>query len=74
MGIDLADAMGWSSGKEHPWVSVVVSSLGKGALADTFKRFTWLSAVLQTIFASYIQKMLQDTRKHESYSRELVER
>lgn len=61
-------------GKEHPWVSVVTSSLGKGALADTFKRFPWLSAVMQTIFAPYVRNLLKDTRKHESYSTELVQR
>lgn len=26
-------------GKEHFWVSIVISSLGQGALADCFKRF-----------------------------------
>lgn len=52
----------------------MVSSLRKGALADTFKRFKWLSAVLQIVFASYVKRILQDTRKHEAYSRELVQR
>ena len=61
-------------GKEHFWVSIVVSSLGKGALADCFKRFPWFSTAVQTLFSGFIKKLLEDTRKHEAYSMGLVQR
>ncbi|KAL2043871.1 hypothetical protein N7G274_003391 [Stereocaulon virgatum] len=65
---------GVASGKEHFWVSIVVSSLRKGALADCFKRFPWFSATIQTLFSGFIKKLLEDTRRHEAYSMELVQR
>lgn len=64
----------WYVGKEHFWVSIVISSLGKGALADCFKRFPWFSTAVQTLFSGFIKKLLEDTRKHEAYSMELVQR
>ena len=63
-----------SVGKEHFWISIVVSSLSKGALADCFKRFPWVSTAVQTLFSGFIKKLLEDTRKHEAYSMELIQR
>ena len=66
--------MSWHIGKEHFWVSIVVSSLRKGALADCFKRFPWVSTAVQTLFSGFLKKLLEDTRRHEAYSMELVQR
>lgn len=61
-------------GKEHFWISIVINSLGKGALADCFKRFPWAAEAVQYFFSGFIQKLIADTKKHESYTIEHVQR
>ncbi|KAF3798974.1 Cytochrome P450 monooxygenase aclL [Colletotrichum gloeosporioides] len=65
---------GVSSGEEHPWVSIVVKSLRMGAMADCFKRFPSVGAVFQKMFPSLLTKLIEDTRKHEAYTMELVQK
>ncbi|KAF5027084.1 hypothetical protein F66182_796 [Fusarium sp. NRRL 66182] len=65
---------GVSSGTEHFWVSIVVKSLRMGALADCFKRFPWLGAVFQAMFPKLLNKLIEDTRKHEAYTMSLVKK
>lgn len=68
------DFGGVASGREHFWVAIVTKSLRLGALADCFRRFPMLSTVIQTLFASFIDKVLQDSRKHQKYTMDLVQK
>lgn len=63
---------GVASGTEHFWVSIVVKSLGMGALADCFKRFPYLAAIFMKLFPSLLNKLIADTRRHEAYTMELI--
>lgn len=63
---------GVASGTEHFWVSIVVKSLGMGALADCFKRFPYLAAIFMKLFPSLVNKLIADTRRHEAYTMELI--
>ncbi|KAH7141621.1 benzoate 4-monooxygenase cytochrome P450 [Dactylonectria macrodidyma] len=65
---------GVSSGTEHFWVSIVVKSLRMGALADCFKRFPWLGVMFQRVFPKLLNKLIEDTRKHEAYTMSLVKK
>lgn len=65
---------GVESGTEHFWVSIVVKSLRMGALADCFKRFPWLAVIFQKMFPGLLKKLLEDTRKHELYTMDLVKK
>jgi cytochrome P450 len=65
---------GVASGTEHFWVSIVVKSLGMGALADCFKRFPYLAAIFIKLFPSLLNKLIADTRRHEAYTMELINR
>lgn len=62
------------SGTEHFWVSIVVKSLRMGALADTFKRFPFLAAIIQRMFPQLLGEIIADARRHEAYTMDLVER
>lgn len=57
------------SGKTHFWISIVVSSLGQGALADVFHRFPIVQSLFKLITPS---SAYDDTKKHESYTIDLV--
>ncbi|KAL8729762.1 MAG: hypothetical protein Q9181_004890 [Wetmoreana brouardii] len=60
---------GVQSGKTHFWISIVISSLGQGALADVFNRFPFMRSLFKLITPSSVY---EDTRKHESYTIDLV--
>lgn len=68
------DFGGVDSGKEHFWVSIVTKSLRMGALADCFRRFPALAGIAQTVFSSLIDKLLKDSRTHQKYTMDLVQR
>lgn len=57
------------SGKTHFWISIVISSLGQGALADVFHRFPIVQSLFKLITPS---SAYEDTRKHEQYTIDLV--
>lgn len=59
-------------GKQHPWVSIVLSALNKGALADTLKRFPTIALVFMKVMPGTIQRIIKDTKKNEDYAIKLV--
>jgi cytochrome P450 len=65
---------GLKSGEEHFWVSIVVRALRMGALADSFKRFPWIAKVFTGCFPGLLKKLVEDTRRHEQYSTDLVQK
>ncbi|KAI1873502.1 hypothetical protein JX265_005124 [Neoarthrinium moseri] len=65
---------GVASGTQHFWVSIVVKSLRMGALADTFKRFPYLSSVFQHLFPQVLKRLVAESQKHETYTMDLVQR
>ncbi|KAJ0120937.1 benzoate 4-monooxygenase cytochrome P450 [Diaporthe amygdali] len=65
---------GIKSGTEHPWVSIVVKSLRMGALADCFKRFPLIGELFKTVFSGLLKKLIEDTRRHEAYTMDLVQK
>ncbi|KAE8361738.1 cytochrome P450 [Aspergillus caelatus] len=68
------DFGGVESGTRHFWVSIVTKSLRLGALADCFRRFPALSIIIQTIFSGTINKPMEENRKHQKYTADLVQR
>jgi cytochrome P450 len=62
------------SGTEHFWVSIVVKSLGMGALADCFRRFPLAAAIFVRLFPSLVDKLTADTRRHEAYTMDLIKK
>lgn len=62
------------SGTEHPWVSIVVKSLRLGALADCFKRFPLIGEIFKTVFPGLLKKLVEDTRRHEANTMDLVQK
>lgn len=65
---------GVKSGTEHFWVSIVTKSLRLGALADCFRRFAMLAAIFQRVFTGLINKLMEDNRKHQQYTMDLVQK
>ncbi|KAB8216381.1 benzoate 4-monooxygenase cytochrome P450 [Aspergillus novoparasiticus] len=68
------DFGGVESGTQHFWVSIVTKSLRLGALADCFRRFPALSVIVQTLFSGMINKLMEENRKHQKYTADLVQR
>nr|POE75176.1 cytochrome p450 monooxygenase hmp1 [Quercus suber]POE94744.1 cytochrome p450 monooxygenase hmp1 [Quercus suber] len=68
------DFGGVSSGKQHFWVSIVTKSLRLGALADCFRRFPTMAAVVQKLGSSFIDKLMQDNRRHQKYTMDVVQK
>ncbi|KAJ5674729.1 benzoate 4-monooxygenase cytochrome P450 [Penicillium maclennaniae] len=68
------DFGGVKSGTHHFWVSIVVKSLGLGALADCFKRFPWAAKCFLALFPGLLKKLAHDTRRHEAYTMDLVKK
>ncbi|KAL8724114.1 MAG: hypothetical protein Q9166_008126 [cf. Caloplaca sp. 2 TL-2023] len=60
---------GVQTGKTHFWIAIVISSLGQGALADVFNRFPFMRTLFKAITPS---SAYEDTKKHESYTIDLV--
>ncbi|KAL8746778.1 MAG: hypothetical protein Q9190_001257 [Brigantiaea leucoxantha] len=60
---------GVTSGKTHFWISIVISSLTQGALADVFNRFPIVRSLFMMITPA---SAYEDTKKHESYTIDLV--
>ncbi|KAL8950140.1 MAG: hypothetical protein Q9222_003817 [Ikaeria aurantiellina] len=60
---------GVQTGKTHFWISIVISSLGQGALADVFNRFPIMRSLFKLITPA---SAYDDTRKHEAYTIDLV--
>jgi hypothetical protein len=46
----------------------------QGALADTFKRFPALGAVVMRLFPGPIRRLIEDTKINEAYAIELIEK
>ena len=67
------DFGGVTSGKEHFWVSIVTKSLRLGALADCFRRFPTLAVFVQKLFSGLIEQLMQDSRRHQRYTMDLVQ-
>ncbi|KAG6357388.1 hypothetical protein INS49_013265 [Diaporthe citri] len=65
---------GIKSGTEHPWVAIVVKSLRMGAFADCFKRFPLIGKVFTTVFPGLLKKLIEDTRRHEANTMDLVQK
>ena len=52
----------------------MTKALRQGALVDTMNRFPVLAKILIAVMPSRIEKLTQDTRKHENHTIELIER
>lgn len=65
---------GLISARYHEWIRLVTGAMSQGALADAFGRFPAISAVIQRLFPGMIDKIIQDTRKHEAHTMDLVGR
>ncbi|KAI0532402.1 benzoate 4-monooxygenase cytochrome P450 [Xylaria digitata] len=65
---------GLEDDKPHPWIDIAMGALTQGALADMFKRFPRLAAVLMPLFKSKISKLIEDTRTNEDFAIALVNR
>ena len=62
------------TGKNHPWISIAVGAMMQGALADTFKRFPALGAVVLRIFPGPIRRLIEDTKRNEAYAIQLIQK
>ncbi|KAL9583824.1 MAG: hypothetical protein Q9203_004916 [Teloschistes exilis] len=60
---------GVETGKTHFWISIVISTLGQGALADVFTRFPVMRNFMKWLIPSEAYEL---TRKHEGYTIDLV--
>lgn len=45
-----------------------------GALADCFKRFPLIGELFKTVFSGLLKKLIEDTRRHEAYTMDLVQK
>ena len=57
------------TGKTHFWISIVISSLGLGALHDVMNRFPLLRHLFTLVMPASFS---EDTKKHETYTVDLV--
>ncbi|KAL8661263.1 MAG: hypothetical protein Q9202_005747 [Teloschistes flavicans] len=60
---------GVETGKTHFWISIVISTLGQGALADVFTRFPIMRYFMKWLIPSEAYEL---TKKHEGYTIDLV--
>ncbi|KAI4730515.1 putative P450 monooxygenase [Aureobasidium sp. EXF-10728] len=65
---------GLESAKFHEWIQLAVGSMKQGALADSLGRYPKIAAIIKKLFPAMIDKILQDTRKHEAHTMDLVKR
>jgi cytochrome P450 len=65
---------GLKEGKFHEWIQLVTGSMRQGGLADSLGRFPAIAAVVKRLFPRFINKILEDTRKHEAHTMSLVRR
>ncbi|KAH0035830.1 benzoate 4-monooxygenase cytochrome P450, partial [Aureobasidium melanogenum] len=65
---------GLESAKFHEWIQLAVGSMKKGALGDSLGRYPTIAALVKRLFPGIIDKILQDTRKHEAHTMNLVRR
>ena len=65
---------GIESGQKHPWIARIEGAMMQGALADCFKRFPTLAKIVMALVPGTIQKIIEDTKKNERYSIDLVEK
>ncbi|THC90396.1 hypothetical protein EYZ11_010137 [Aspergillus tanneri] len=68
------DFGGVESGSQHFWVSIVTKSLRLGALADCLRRFPAAGAVFQWLFSGSVNKLMEENRRHQNYTMDLVKR
>lgn len=61
-------------GEVHPWISRIITAIGLSALADAFKRFPAFAATFKWLFPKAIEKMVEDTAKHENYTIDLIDK
>lgn len=45
-----------------------------GAFADCFKRFPLIGKIFTTLFPGLLKKLIEDTRRHEANTMDLVQR
>ncbi|KAH0277818.1 benzoate 4-monooxygenase cytochrome P450, partial [Aureobasidium melanogenum] len=65
---------GLESAKFHEWIQLAVGSMKQGALGDSLGRYPTIAALVKKLFPGVIDKILQDTRKHEAHTKDLVRR
>lgn len=65
---------GIESGDKHPWISRIEGAMMQGALADCFKRFPLLAKIAINVMPGTIQKLIEDTKKNERHSIDLVQK
>ncbi|KAI2601923.1 putative cytochrome P450 [Hypoxylon sp. NC1633] len=60
--------------ERHPWITVTIGALTKGALVDSFKRFPILARIVKLIMHRQIATLIEDTNKNEELAIKLVKR
>ena len=65
---------GVNNGEVHPWVSVVLSSLGQFTWRDTLIRFPLLGKIFVRLNPSWELRLLEAAREHENYAKQMVVR
>ncbi|KAH0370261.1 benzoate 4-monooxygenase cytochrome P450, partial [Aureobasidium melanogenum] len=65
---------GLESAKFNEWIQLAVGSMKQGALGDSLGRYPTIAAIVKKLFPGVIDKILQDTRKHEAHTKNLVRR
>lgn len=51
-----------------------MGAMRQGALADTFKRFPTLGAVVKSLFPGPIRRLTEDTKTNEAYAIKLIQK
>ena len=61
-------------GDTHPWIQRITGAMTQGALADCFRRFPLIAAVVLRCIPGTVQKVIADCKINERFSIDLVER
>ncbi|KAJ5870148.1 benzoate 4-monooxygenase cytochrome P450 [Penicillium solitum] len=65
---------GVDTGKTHPWISVVLESMGQASLSDTIQRFPWMGRLYMRLNPEWARRLIAGSIKHESNTMDLVKR
>ena len=64
---------GVQSGKMHFWIAVVTASMGQASVSDTLKRFPFLGKLYTKLNPRWLEGLIEGSKKHESYTIDLVD-
>ncbi|KAI1206780.1 putative cytochrome P450 [Annulohypoxylon truncatum] len=60
--------------ERHPWITIAMGALTKGALVDSLKRFPMLASIVKLVMHKQIAVLIDDTNKNEDLAIKLVNR